>query len=150
MDYRNTKRAAARGTLAFGASLAAMMVAGAAFARAPEGQASAGAAAQPAAAANTNAAASTGDIVVTAQFRSQRLQDVPLAITAVNSAMLEARSQTNIAEVAKQAPSVVIIPAAVPSVPRSARRSAASASSTSIRRTNRASACISTMSIMRR
>jgi iron complex outermembrane receptor protein len=110
MDYRNMKRAAARGTLAFGASLAVMMVAGAAFAQAPEGQAAAGAAAQPAAAANTNAAASTGDIVVTAQFRSQRLQDVPLAITAVNSAMLEARSQTNIAEVAKQAPSVVIIP----------------------------------------
>ena len=55
-------------------------------------------------------AANGGEIVVTAQFRSQRLQDVPLAITAVNSALLEARSQTNIADVAKQTPSVVLIP----------------------------------------
>ena len=41
---------------------------------------------------------SQGDeIVVTAQFREQNLQDTPLAITAVSGAMLEARSQTNIA-----------------------------------------------------
>ncbi len=49
-------------------------------------------------------------IVVTAQFREQNLQDTPLAITAVNSAMLEARSQTNIAQVADQAPSVTLKP----------------------------------------
>ncbi|HWW66144.1 MAG TPA: TonB-dependent receptor [Sphingomonadaceae bacterium] len=48
------------------------------------------------------------DIVVTAQFRAQNLQDTPIAITAVNSDMLEARSQTNIAEVANQAPSVTL------------------------------------------
>jgi len=34
------------------------------------------------------------DIVVTAQFRSQRLQDVPIAITALSGDSLEARSQT--------------------------------------------------------
>ncbi len=51
------------------------------------------------------------DIVVTAQFRNQRLQDVPLAITAVDSMMLDARSQNNITQVAKQAPSVVVVPA---------------------------------------
>ena len=55
-------------------------------------------------------APAAGEIVVTAQFREQRLQDTPLAITAVNSAMLEARSQTNIAEVAAQAPSVSLKP----------------------------------------
>ena len=40
------------------------------------------------------------EVVVTAQFREQNLQDTPLAITAVNAAMLEARGQTNIAQVA--------------------------------------------------
>ena len=46
--------------------------------------------------AATNAAAAqdnTGleEIVVTAQFRRENLQDVPLAITAVNAAMMEQR-----------------------------------------------------------
>ena len=50
------------------------------------------------------------EIVVTAQFREQRLQDTPLAITAVNSEMLEARSQTNISEITDQAPSVTLKP----------------------------------------
>lgn len=48
------------------------------------------------------------DIVVTAQFREQNLQDTPLAITAMSGEMLEARSQTNISEVANQAPSVTL------------------------------------------
>ena len=39
----------------------------------------------------------TPEIVVTAQFRSQKLQDTPLAITAMNGAALAARGQTNIA-----------------------------------------------------
>jgi len=50
------------------------------------------------------------EIVVTAQFREQNLQKTPLAITAVSGAMLEARSQTNIAQVANQAPSVTLKP----------------------------------------
>jgi iron complex outermembrane receptor protein len=50
----------------------------------------------------------TEDIVVTAQFRTQKLQDTPLAITAVSSTMLEARSQTSIADVTNQAPSVTL------------------------------------------
>ncbi len=48
------------------------------------------------------------EIVVTAQFREQRLQDTPLAITAVNAEMLEARGQTDIAQVAAQAPNVTL------------------------------------------
>jgi iron complex outermembrane receptor protein len=65
---------------------------------------------QPPAAPAPAEAATTDDIVVTAQFREQNLQRTPLAITAVNSAMLEARSQTNIAQVANQAPSVTLKP----------------------------------------
>lgn len=56
------------------------------------------------------AAADTGEIIVTAQFRDQKLQDVPLSITAVNSALLEARSQTDIVQVAAQAPNVQLTP----------------------------------------
>jgi iron complex outermembrane recepter protein len=54
--------------------------------------------------------ATTADIVVTAQFRGQKLQDTPLSITAVNAASLEARSQTDIAQVARQAPNVTLVP----------------------------------------
>jgi iron complex outermembrane receptor protein len=50
------------------------------------------------------------EVIVTAQFREQRLQDTPIAITAVNAEMLEARGQTNIAEVAAQAPNVSLRP----------------------------------------
>ena len=52
------------------------------------------------------------EITVTAQFRSQNLQETPLAITAVTGDMLEARSQTSIYEVANQAPSVFLAPQA--------------------------------------
>jgi iron complex outermembrane recepter protein len=48
------------------------------------------------------------EVVVTAQFREQRLQDTPIAITAVNAELLEARNQTNLAAVAAQAPNVVL------------------------------------------
>src|SRR6188768_2993464 len=48
------------------------------------------------------------EILVTAQFREQNLQDTPIAITAVSAAMLEARSQTSIQDVANQAPSVTL------------------------------------------
>jgi iron complex outermembrane receptor protein len=52
--------------------------------------------------------ASNAEIVVTAQFREQKLQDTPIAITAVTGDLLEQRSQTELAEVAQQAPSVVL------------------------------------------
>ena len=55
----------------------------------------------PAPADNSN---QVGEVVVTAQFRSQDLQTTPLAITAVNSDMLRARSQTNVATVAQASP----------------------------------------------
>jgi len=68
--------------------------------------ASAQAAAEPA----QPPAAAMDEIVVTAQFRSQNLQDTPIAITAVSSEMLEARSQTNIAQVTANAPNVSLNP----------------------------------------
>lgn len=46
------------------------------------------------------------DIIVTAQFKNQSLQEAPLAITAIDSALMEARSQTNVAELAQRAPGV--------------------------------------------
>jgi len=49
-------------------------------------------------------------ITVTAQFREQNLQQTPLAITAVNSDTMEARSQTSVDQVAAQAPSVSLAP----------------------------------------
>lgn len=58
----------------------------------------------------TAASATAPEIVVTAQFRSQKLQDTPIAITAVTAATLEARSQTSLTDVANQAPSVVLRP----------------------------------------
>ena len=48
------------------------------------------------------------EVVVTAQFREQNVQDTPLAITAVSAEMLENRSQTNITEITNQAPSVTL------------------------------------------
>ena len=76
-----------------GSSFLALITAGAAFARD---------------ASETDA--SMGDIIVTAQFRAQNLQDTPIAITAVTSELLEARSQTDLAAVASQAPNVVLRP----------------------------------------
>jgi iron complex outermembrane recepter protein len=82
-----------RTALALSASIGALLVGAPAFAQAAVEE-------DPA----------TAEIVVTAQFREQNLQDVPLSITAVNAALLEARSQTSIADVARQAPSVVLVP----------------------------------------
>jgi iron complex outermembrane recepter protein len=60
--------------------------------------------------AQTPAAADEGlqEVVVTAQFREQRLQDTPIAITAVNAELLEQRNQTSLAKVAEQAPNVIL------------------------------------------
>ena len=64
------------------------------------------------AAANASAAQDTSgleEIVVTAQFRRENLQDVPLAITAVTAAMMEARGQTSLHDLAQQAPNVTLV-----------------------------------------
>jgi iron complex outermembrane receptor protein len=48
------------------------------------------------------------EIVVTAQFREQNLQDTPIAITALNAEMLEARGQDNLTQVGQSAPNVTL------------------------------------------
>jgi iron complex outermembrane recepter protein len=82
-----------RTALALSVSLGTLMVAAPAFAQAAADEDSA-----------------NKEIVVTAQFREQKLQDVPIAITAISGDALDARSQTNITEVANQAPSVTLRP----------------------------------------
>jgi iron complex outermembrane recepter protein len=52
------------------------------------------------------------EVIVTAQFRSENLQETPLAITAITGDVLEARSQTSIYEVAAQSPNVFLAPQA--------------------------------------
>lgn len=64
--------------------------------------------AAPAYAQDEDDAAGDGEIVVTAQFREQTLQETPLAITAITAETLEARSQTDIRDIAAQAPSVYL------------------------------------------
>ncbi|MBN8501331.1 MAG: TonB-dependent receptor, partial [Sphingomonadales bacterium] len=61
-------------------------------------------------AAGDDPAAGNPEIVVTAQFREQKLQDTPLAISAVNAEMLESRSQTSVEQVAAQSPNVTLTP----------------------------------------
>ena len=68
----------------------------------------AGSPAQAQQAGAADSANQVGEVVVTAQFRSQNIQKTPLAITAVNAQMLEARSQTNVSDVANRAPSVTL------------------------------------------
>lgn len=48
------------------------------------------------------------EIIVTAQFRDQKLQDVPIAITAMSGAMLEQRGQTNLVDLGGKAPNVTL------------------------------------------
>ncbi len=71
------------------------------------------AAASPAMAQADSGATSGSDngiqeIVVTAEFRKGNVQDTPIAITALNADMLEARSQTNIVQAATAAPGVTL------------------------------------------
>ena len=66
---------------------------------------SAGASFAQEAAADSN---QIGEVVVTAQFRAQNVQETPLAITAVTGDMLQARSQSNIMDVANRTPSVTL------------------------------------------
>lgn len=70
----------------------------------------------PDAASNENTASdgasspgSMEEIIVTAQFRSQALQDTPLSITAINAEMLEARGQSEVTQIAQQAPNVTLV-----------------------------------------
>jgi iron complex outermembrane receptor protein len=60
---------------------------------------------------STEQAGTLGEVVVTAQFKQQKLQDTPIAITAVTAEMIEQRSAVNLADIAASAPSVTLRPA---------------------------------------
>jgi iron complex outermembrane receptor protein len=51
------------------------------------------------------------EVVVTAQFRNESVQETPLAITAINAQMLEDRNQTHLSQIAAQVPSTTLLPA---------------------------------------
>jgi iron complex outermembrane receptor protein len=89
-------RDSARALLLVGASISAVALGSPAFAQ------------DSAAAADDTT--DPNEIIVTAQFREQNLQDTPLAITAVNAETMEAKSQTNLAQVADSAPNVTLKP----------------------------------------
>ena len=48
------------------------------------------------------------EIVVTAQFRQEKLQNVPIAITALSSESMDSRNMTNLRDVANVAPNVTM------------------------------------------
>jgi len=50
------------------------------------------------------------EIVVTAEFREQKLQQTPLAISAITGEALEARGETNVTDIAKTVPNTVMGP----------------------------------------
>ena len=60
--------------------------------------------------ANANADSSGGEVVVTAQFRETKLQQTPLAITALTGSGLAARGETNVTDIARTVPNTVISP----------------------------------------
>src|SRR5262245_39614862 len=51
-----------------------------------------------------------GDVVVTARRREERLQDVPVAVTALSGEALAARGIVNVQDLAKTAPGLNIVP----------------------------------------
>jgi iron complex outermembrane receptor protein len=81
----------------------AILLSGAALAGAP---AWAQADPQPAATPGGNAANTVGDIVVTAQRRSERLQNVPIAVAAINGTQLAAKGINNVLDLGKAVPTL--------------------------------------------
>jgi iron complex outermembrane recepter protein len=62
-----------------------------------------------AATATTGANDTLEEIIVTAQFRQQNLQDTPVAITAVTAEMMEERGQRTLHDIGAQAPNVTLV-----------------------------------------
>ena len=50
------------------------------------------------------------EVIITSQFRAENVQATPIAVTAVNAAMIDSRGQTSIYELANQAPNVTLKP----------------------------------------
>jgi len=65
---------------------------------------------QQAAASSSASADHLEEIIVTAQKRNEKLQDVPIAITAFNAAALEKMGFTNMGDLAEKVPALAITP----------------------------------------
>jgi outer membrane receptor protein involved in Fe transport len=89
------RRAGLRGPLTISATVTGVLLQSAGFAADGPGDPAAG---------------TLEEVTVTATFREARLQDTPVAITAVTAEMLEQRSQSNVFEIARQAPNVTLAP----------------------------------------
>lgn len=74
------------------------------------GGATAQSATSPKAETGRDPSAQLQEVVVTAQFRGENLQKTPLAITAINAKMLDARGQVNVTDIAANAPNITIQP----------------------------------------
>jgi iron complex outermembrane recepter protein len=72
------------------------------------GQSTAFAQTAPAATAAATPTDALQEVVVTAEFRTEKLQETPLAITAVNADMMEQRNMTNLIDIANVAPNVTM------------------------------------------
>ena len=68
------------------------------------------------------------EVTVTAQRRSQNIQDVPIAVTAISAEALEARGLADISELSQSVPSLTLEPSratntTTPSVPSTTSKS---------------------------
>ena len=57
------------------------------------------------------------EVMVTAQFRSENLQETPVAITVVNASMLEQRNQTDVSQIGDDVPNVSLRPSGTGAFP---------------------------------
>lgn len=66
----------------------------------------------PAQAETASPITTVDDIIVTARRREERLQDVPLAVTAITPQAMERANITNVAALRTQAPALIVVPGA--------------------------------------
>ena len=77
-------------------------------------------------------ASATGDIVVTAQRREERLQDVPISVTAVSGSQLAEAGVDDVTELQRLAPSLFVSPGALASSARITIRGIGSVGGTAV------------------
>jgi iron complex outermembrane receptor protein len=92
------------------ALLCATLLSSTAFAQATSQSAGASGGAAPATPTATAPTNELQEVVVTAQFRNQSVQQTPLAITAINADMLAERGQSSLTQLAADVPSVTLTP----------------------------------------
>jgi len=90
--------------------LAAALLGSAALCAAPAARADEAPAPVPATQAAAPAQVSTPEIIVTANRREERAQDVPVSLTAISAASIEERAITQLQDIAASVPSLVIAP----------------------------------------